>query len=175
MIAWAMSWSGPALPGWRRPASRRLNEALVTVDNDSMSTATSGARDPWQLLWASGGVALFALGAVGIVVPLLPTTVFWIGAVACFARSSPALAERILTHPRYGGPIRDFREHRVIGRSGKHAALATMALSALITALLTRSVIVSGLACAILSLVALYILTRPESVPATIDERAVNR
>ena len=118
-----------------------------------------------RLLWILAGTGLFALGAVGAVVPLLPTTVFWIGAVACFARSHPVLAERILAHPVFGPPLKRYRDHGVIDARGKRAALVAMALSGAITVLVTRSLLVSLAVCACLSLVALYIATRPELAP----------
>ena len=124
-----------------------------------------------RLLWMLAGTGLFALGAVGAVTPLLPTTVFWIGAVACFARSHPPLAERILAHPRYGPPLRRYRDHGVIDARGKRAALLAIAVSGGITALVTRSVFVTLAACACLCLVALYIATRPE-VPPSLAEPA---
>lgn len=130
---------------------------------------TTAIGAPWRLLWAVAGVLLFALGTLGIFLPLLPTTVFWLAAVACFSRSCPALADVILSHPRYGRPIRDFREHGVICRSGKRAALATMALSAVITVVATRSLVVSVLASAVLAMVAAYIATRPDSVPEQVS------
>lgn len=42
-----------------------------------------------------GGALFFAVGAVGIVVPLLPTVVFWILAVWCWSVSAPAWSERL--------------------------------------------------------------------------------
>lgn len=118
-----------------------------------------------RLLWTLAGAILFALGAVGAVTPLLPTTVFWIGAVACFARSHPLLAERILAHPRYGPPLKRYRDHGVIDARGKRAALLAMAVSGAISVLVTRSLFVSVAVCGCLSLVALYIATRPEAAP----------
>jgi len=47
----------------------------------------------------TAGVALVGIGAVGVVLPGLPTTVFLLGASWCFARSCPWLEERLIRVP----------------------------------------------------------------------------
>ncbi len=53
----------------------------------------------WVL--AAVGVVLVGLGAVGAVLPGLPTTIFLIGASWCFARSCPWLEERLIRIPLF--------------------------------------------------------------------------
>ena len=88
--------------------------------------ATGRLRWAWWLLaWAS-----LALGVVGIVVPGLPTVPFVLLAAFCFARSSPALERRLVTHPTFGPHIQAWRTRGAISRKGKRAACVAFALSA---------------------------------------------
>lgn len=75
------------------------------------------------------GALFFAVGAIGIVVPLLPTTIFWIAAAACWANSAPALRERLLAHPRFGPALRDWSEHGIMSRRAKVFAIGGMGTS----------------------------------------------
>ena len=73
------------------------------------------------------GALLVAIGIIGAFLPLLPSTIFFIGATACFARSSPALEAWLLEHPQFGPGIRAWREERAIRPRAKIAALSGMA------------------------------------------------
>ena len=57
-----------------------------------------------------------ATGAVGIVTPGLPTTVFWIGAVVCFLKTRPHAVRPMLRTPVIGPAIRGFLRWRPFGR-----------------------------------------------------------
>ena len=60
-------------------------------------------------LWLGGGLLSVGLGTLGIIVPGLPTTVFFIVAAACFTRSSPRLEQWVLNLPRIGRTVSDYR------------------------------------------------------------------
>ncbi len=85
-----------------------------------------------RLLYLSLGLASVALGAVGIVLPLLPTVPFMLLAAFFFARSSPRLETWIVDHPRFGPHVRAWRERGAISPAGKRAALGAFAFSALL-------------------------------------------
>lgn len=86
-------------------------------------------------LWTGAGLFFVGLGTVGAFLPLLPTVPFLLLAVFCFARGNPAWEARLLAHPKWGPPLREWRERRAIPRRAKIAALATMAASVAVTAL----------------------------------------
>lgn len=67
-----------------------------------------------RLLYFIGGIIAFALGMVGIVVPLLPTTPFVLVAVFCFSRGSPRLHQWLLSHRLFGPVIQNWENYGVI-------------------------------------------------------------
>lgn len=70
-----------------------------------------------------------ALGTLGIVLPLLPTTPFLLLAAVCYARSSPRMLHW-LTHNRWFGTyIRNYREGRGIPRREKILTLTLLWLT----------------------------------------------
>ncbi len=117
------------------------------------------------------GGGFFALGTVGIFVPLLPTTGFWILAVMCWAKSAPHLSGRLLNHPRYGRGLRDWIEHGVIRRRGKVYAIGGMILGSTLSFFtLETTWVARTIVLVILLGAAIWIATRPETVPATATE-----
>jgi uncharacterized protein len=76
-------------------------------------------------LLALGWLAV-ALGAVGVVVPGLPTTGFFVLAAACFARSSPRFERWVLDLPTVGPLVRDHRAGLGMPRRAKVVAVSMM-------------------------------------------------
>lgn len=126
---------------------------------NQQATRTSASR-PWLL---AGGWLLFALGLVGIFLPVLPTTVFWIGAVWCWSRSAPHLTRRILSHPRFGQPVALFIERGQMTRQGKWVAIGGMVAGFSLLHLIGQPAwSVSLLLGVTLALVGLWLWQRPE-------------
>ena len=69
--------------------------------------ATSSLR---RWLLAALGVVCVAVGAIGAVVPGLPTTIFLLAACWCFARSCPKLEEWLRESRYLGGYLKMTRE-----------------------------------------------------------------
>ena len=74
------------------------------------------------------GLAAVALGAIGIVVPGLPTTVFFIVAAWCFSHSSPRLERWVLNLPRIGPMVGDYRAGLGMPRRAKAIAISMIAV-----------------------------------------------
>lgn len=83
-------------------------------------------RSGRRTLFIVVGSVSVAIGAIGVVVPGLPTTVFLIVASYCFARSSPTL-DRRLHESRWLGPgLRRYRESGGMTVRAKALALLSM-------------------------------------------------
>lgn len=74
-----------------------------------------------------GWVAVI-LGAIGVVLPGLPTTPFMLVAAFAFSRSSPRWRAWLLRHNLFGPPIRDWEQRRAIARRAKVMAISAMVL-----------------------------------------------
>lgn len=77
-------------------------------------------------LFIALGCVAVALGAIGAVVPGMPTTIFLIVASYFFARSSPALDAWLHNHRWFGQPLRRYRETGGMTRRAKRMALLSM-------------------------------------------------
>ena len=114
-----------------------------------------------KALWMSAGFVALALGALGIVLPLLPTTPFLLLAAMCFARSSQRLHDRLVSDPRFGPLIMAWRREGAIPRRAKIWAFTSMGLVFGLSVLMglgTGLLVVQALA---LAATATFIATRP--------------
>ena len=83
-----------------------------------------------RTLWIILGSALVAIGAIGAVVPGLPTTVFLILAAACYIRSSQNLYDWLISNKTFGPYLKDYREGKGMPRNAKILAVSMIVLFA---------------------------------------------
>ncbi len=116
-----------------------------------------------KIVWLIAGWALVGIGLVGVVLPILPTTIFLILAAGCFARSSPRLEAWILTHPRFGPAVAAWRDNGAMPAYAKRAAfLGLIAGFALLAASHLLPAVALALAAFGFLAIGYWIAARPE-------------
>ncbi len=98
---------------------------LQALTVDQKLKLNKSARIKKLLLILAGSLS-FALGIIGILVPLLPTTPFLLLAAACYMRSSERLYNWLIYHRVFGKVIRDYIQKRTISLKVKISSLTLM-------------------------------------------------
>lgn len=119
-----------------------------------------------RIVWLAMGWASVGLGVIGAFVPVMPTVAFLLLGGWCFARSSPAAERWLLTHPRFGPPIRRWRRHGAIAPRAKRLALASLALSMAAPPVMGAPLWVSAVQAIVLAAVAAFLISRPDGPDA---------
>ncbi|HEX8803917.1 MAG TPA: YbaN family protein [Acidimicrobiales bacterium] len=88
--------------------------------------------------WFGLGWVSVGIGSLGVIVPGLPTTVFFIVAASCFARSSPRFERWVLDLPHVGPLVRDYRAGLGMPRRAKRWAIGTMLVVAAVSVAVSR-------------------------------------
>jgi len=114
-----------------------------------------------KVLWLLAGLASVAIGAIGVVVPLLPTTPFLLVAAFAFARSSTRLNRWLRDHRSFGPLIENWHRDGSIDRKVKRTAIIVILITPVITWLFGVPLWLIAGQLAVLSAAAIFILTRP--------------
>ncbi len=107
------------------------------------------------------GLAAFAIGAVGVVLPLLPTTPFLLVAAFAFARSSERMNRWLREHRTFGPLLDNWHRDGSIDLKVKRIAMIVIVLTPVVTWLLGAPSWIIACQIVVLSAAALFILTRP--------------
>ncbi|MBT8091353.1 MAG: YbaN family protein [Gammaproteobacteria bacterium] len=114
-----------------------------------------------KLFWLLAGLTSLAVGAVGVVVPLLPTTPFLLVAAFAFARSSARLDGWLREHRSFGPLIDNWHRDGSIDRNVKWTAMIVIVMTPVITWLFGAPLWIIVCQVVVLSAAAVFILTRP--------------
>jgi uncharacterized membrane protein YbaN (DUF454 family) len=114
------------------------------------------------------GWLFFAVGFVGVFVPVLPTTPLMILALWCFSRSSKRFHNWLYTHRLFGPPLQQWEEHGVIPRVAKIVAVIFMSASLVyLYGFLITPVWVKAVMTATIAFGLWFILSKPSVPPET--------
>jgi uncharacterized membrane protein YbaN (DUF454 family) len=86
------------------------------------------------------GFLALAVGAVGIFLPILPTTPFVICAAACFGVSSPKLARKLENNRFFGEYVRNYKNKTGISRRARIRALIFLWSALILSSLVFRHI-----------------------------------
>ncbi len=135
---------------------------MPSKDTPSPSRSTAERRDVRRPLYAAAGWLMVALGLVGLVLPVMPTTIFMILAAWFFSRSSPRFEAWLLDHKYFGPPIRQWRESGAIPLPAKLFAVGSMAGGFAVFLYLTQPPLwLAAVVAAFLLASAAFVVTRP--------------
>ena len=114
-----------------------------------------------KALYVFSGVFSLALGLLGIILPVLPTTVFILLAAFFFARSSERLHGWIINHKRFGPTILNWQKYGAVSKIARIRAVSTMIGILVISILLSLPLLVIIIQALAMAAVSVFLLTRP--------------
>lgn len=122
-----------------------------------------------RVIYFIAGWTCLVLGAIGVFLPVLPTTPFVLLAAWCFSKSSRRLHSWLLNHKTFGPYISAWEQHRVIPLRAK--IMATSMIVLVVAYMLIYSSAPAWAKVLAISLILwgqIYVWTKP-SRPATSD------
>lgn len=125
-----------------------------------------GTSTSLRVLYIGAGCVFVGLGALGAVLPLLPSTPFVLLALWCFSRSSQRLADWLQNHRLFGPTIHRWQHHRVVPLSVKLSAYGSMAASLALMIHAGRAPTIAIVATAVIMAIGvIYIWRCPSDLP----------
>lgn len=119
---------------------------------------------PRRIVWFAIGCGALALGTIGVVLPILPTTPFVILAAFAFGKSAPSFQRRLEESRLFGPIIADWRASGAIAPRYKAIALLMMAGVFGVSVVMSVAVPILAVQAVCILAAAAFILTRPSAV-----------
>jgi hypothetical protein len=110
------------------------------------------------LFFILGSISL-SLGAIGVFMPVLPTTPFLLLAAFCYLRSSQRLYNWLINHRIFGGYIYNYITYKAVTKKSKIGAIVFLWLTLIISILLMNITYVRISLLAIGAAVSIYLMT----------------
>lgn len=114
-------------------------------------------------LWRVLACFSLLLGLIGVVVPGLPTVPFLLVSAWSAGKGWPRLELWLLAHPRFGPPLKRWREQGAVPRKAKYLATVMMTLSVVLLLVSSASFWLKLSLAVFLCAVAVWLWRRPEN------------
>lgn len=88
-----------------------------------------------KLAYLAIGTVSLALGVIGIILPVLPTTPFILLTAYCYYRGSPRFHEWLLNHKTLGPIVEEYGDGEGMTRNSKYTAIAMTWIAVSLTAI----------------------------------------
>ncbi len=119
-----------------------------------------------RVFYFSLGWLFFALGAIGALLPVIPTTPFMLLALWAFSQSSERFHNWLYNHRFFGPPLQKWHQYRVIPLPAKIVSVSFMSISLVYMTLFVPVAIWLKLIVATLMVYgAWFILSKPSNPP----------
>jgi uncharacterized membrane protein YbaN (DUF454 family) len=115
-----------------------------------------------RILLMVAGTIFLALGTIGIVLPILPTTPFLLAAAACYYRSSKRMHQWLLNNRWFGEYIRNYKEGRGLPLKTKIIAVTVLWITIAYSAIFVLDILVVQI---ILLVIAIAVSTHITRLP----------
>ena len=136
---------------------------------ESLVVRSRAVRGMW---FAIGWIAV-GVGSIGIVVPGLPTTVFFVIAAYCFSRCSPRFEAWVLSLPMVGQLVADHRAGLGMSRTARIWAVSSVVFFSTLSAIILRDrPLLSALIGTLGAIGVAYILIRVPKREVVLADRA---
>jgi uncharacterized membrane protein YbaN (DUF454 family) len=124
-------------------------------------TVRTAMKPAIRVIWLVVGILALALGGLGVVLPLLPTTPFVLVAAFAFANSSDTLHQWLLDHNIFGPLIANWQRYGAISRPTKVLSLLSMLAVLVISLVMAVPTFVIAVQALVVGVCSLFIISRP--------------
>ena len=112
-----------------------------------------------RLLWTAAGTLSLAVGVVGIILPVLPTTPFVLIAAACYLRGSKKMYDKLVKNRYFGGYLRDYMEGRGVSKRATVVSITSLWILILLSVVFaTNDLIIRAVLIAVAIAVTIHLL-----------------
>ena len=119
-----------------------------------------------RVLYFSFGWLFFALGIIGVLLPVVPTTPFMLLALWAFSRSSERFHNWLYHHRLFGPPLQQWAQYRVIPLPAKILAVSFMGISFILLLIYSPvNIWLKGVIAVLMIYGAWFVLTKPSYPP----------